>query len=44
MRIGSLCTGGGQLDAAAQQLLGGSTAWVAETDPGPAGCASAGTT
>lgn len=35
-RIGSLCTGYGGLDTAAQEVLGGSLAWVADPDPGPA--------
>lgn len=36
LRIGSLCTGYGGLDMAAQQTFGGSLAWVADNDPGAA--------
>ena len=32
-RIGSMCTGYGGLDAAAQAVLGGDIAWVADPDP-----------
>ena len=32
--IGSLCSGYGGLDLAVQQVLGGTVAWHAETDPG----------
>ncbi|WP_330349360.1 DNA cytosine methyltransferase [Streptomyces sp. NBC_00582] len=34
LRLGSLCTGYGGLDMAAQQTFGGSLAWVADNDPG----------
>ena len=34
LRIGSLCTGYGGLDAAVQAVLGGELAWVADPDPG----------
>jgi len=34
MRIGSLCTGYGGLDAAVMEVFGGSLAWVADPDPG----------
>ena len=34
MRIGSLCSGYGGLDAAVQSVLGGDLAWVADPDPG----------
>nr|WSX25622.1 DNA cytosine methyltransferase [Streptomyces tubercidicus] len=34
LRIGSLCTGYGGLDMAAQQVFGGSIAWVSDIDPG----------
>lgn len=33
-RIGSMCTGYGGLDHAAQHILGGELAWVADPDPG----------
>ncbi|MFF3324928.1 DNA cytosine methyltransferase [Streptomyces sp. NPDC002889] len=33
-RIGSLCTGYGGLDMAAEAVFGGSTAWVSDIDPG----------
>lgn len=33
-RIGSLCTGYGGLDMAAQQVFDGSVAWVSDIDPG----------
>jgi len=36
MRIGSVCTGYGGLDAAVQEVFGGSLAWVADNDPGAA--------
>lgn len=36
LRIGSLCTGYGGLDAAVQQVYGGELAWVADNDPGAA--------
>lgn len=35
-RIGSLCTGYGGLDHAAQTVLGGDLAWVCDPDPGAA--------
>ncbi|MGW0144510.1 DNA cytosine methyltransferase [Streptomyces sp. NPDC003333] len=34
LRVGSLCTGYGGLDMAAQHVFGGSLAWVADNDPG----------
>ncbi|WP_382465472.1 DNA cytosine methyltransferase [Streptomyces noursei] len=34
LRIGSLCTGYGGLDMAAQSVFGGTVAWVADPDPG----------
>lgn len=34
VRIGSLCSGYGGLDAAVQSVLGGDLAWVADPDPG----------
>ncbi|OMI37890.1 DNA cytosine methyltransferase [Streptomyces sparsogenes] len=34
VRIGSVCTGYGGLDAAVQEVFGGSLAWVADNDPG----------
>ncbi|WP_405960861.1 DNA cytosine methyltransferase [Streptomyces sp. NBC_00024] len=34
LRLGSLCTGYGGLDIAAEQTFGGSLAWVADNDPG----------
>jgi DNA (cytosine-5)-methyltransferase 1 len=34
LRIGSLCTGYGGLDGAAQSVLGGSLAWVSDNDSG----------
>ncbi|MFD8639519.1 DNA cytosine methyltransferase [Streptomyces zaomyceticus] len=34
LRIGSLCTGYGGLDAAVQTVFGGSLAWVSDIDPG----------
>lgn len=34
LRLGSLCTGYGGLDMAAQHVFGGSLAWVADNDPG----------
>ncbi|MFD9814482.1 DNA cytosine methyltransferase [Streptomyces sp. NPDC059080] len=34
LRIGSLCTGYGGLDMAAQAVFGGTVAWVADPDPG----------
>ena len=33
-QIGSLCTGYGGLDTAAERVLGGELAWVADNDPG----------
>ena len=36
LRIGSLCTGYGGLDMAVQQVLGGTTAWTSDIDPGAA--------
>jgi DNA (cytosine-5)-methyltransferase 1 len=33
LRIGSLCTGYGGLDAAVQAVIGGEHAWMAENDP-----------
>ena len=36
MRIGSLCTGYGGLDAAVQTVTGGTLAWVSDIEPGPA--------
>ena len=33
-RIGSLCTGYGGLDMAAEEVFGGTTAWVSDIDPG----------
>lgn len=36
LRIGSLCTGYGGLDAAVQRVLGGRLAWVADPNPGAA--------
>ncbi|MGA5869298.1 DNA cytosine methyltransferase [Streptomyces cinereoruber] len=35
-RIGSLCTGYGGLDAAVQNVFGGTTAWTSDIDPGAA--------
>jgi DNA (cytosine-5)-methyltransferase 1 len=35
IRIGSLCSGYGGLDTAAQHVFGGSLAWVADIDAGP---------
>ncbi len=35
MRIGSLCTGYGGLDMAAQRVFGGRLRWVSDVDPGP---------
>lgn len=36
LRIGSLCTGYGGLDAAVQNVFGGTTAWASDIDPGAA--------
>jgi DNA (cytosine-5)-methyltransferase 1 len=35
LRVGSLCTGYGGLDMAAQAVFGGELAWWADIDPGP---------
>jgi DNA (cytosine-5)-methyltransferase 1 len=36
LRLGSVCTGYGGLDAAVQAVFGGTLAWVADNDPGAA--------
>ena len=35
IRVGSLCTGYGGLDAGVQTVVGGELAWVADPAPGP---------